>query len=159
MSTQSSQRGFLLVEVMIGVVILLIIVVLVGVIIGRYLDNRTLLLHETKRMYLAEAGYEMIRHVRDDGWETLADLALETEHFLAVSTTSIGVTTAPEVISGVYHRSFILENLFRAEDGSVVPADTVNATADENGRVVTVTVWNETGTTTMHSVITNLFEL
>lgn len=152
-------RGVALVEVLVAVVIATIVSIFVAASITQYVESRAALLHDTQKLYLAEAGYEAVRFIRDTSWQTFADLPYDTTHYLRVGTSTIAATTTPETIYGRYERSFTVHPLYRDSAGEVVAASSSDATEDAAGRVIRVHVADERSTTTIESIVTNLFAI
>lgn len=159
MRVTQQQAGVTLVEVMIGVSIIAVALVAIGYSVNAYVDARTALLNNLKSAYLAEEGYELVRSVRDDDWNTLDALSLDTLHYLAVSSTSATVTTVPEVIDVDYVRSFELHELYRGSDGDITGSTTFGASLDDDGRWLEVHVNGPNGTTTFQAIIANIHAL
>lgn len=151
-----TQAGVTLVEVIIGITIISVSLVAIGYSINAYVDARAALLTDVKAAYLAEEGYELVRSLRDDDWNTIDALALDTLHFLAVSSTSAAVTAAPEVIDALYTRSFELRALYRDGNDDIVDSGAPGASIDDEGRMLDVHVHGPNGTTTFEAIITNI---
>lgn len=156
MKYATKKSGVTLVEVILGISIISIAAVAIGYSIDAYVATRAALLSDLKAAYLAEEGYELVRSVRDDDWMVLGALALDTLHYLDVSSTTATVTATPEVIDGEYTRSFELEALYRNASDDVTTFGAPGATIDDGGRRLEVNVHGPNGTTTFEAIITNI---
>lgn len=158
--THLRSAGVSLVEVLVGVSIGALVAVFLVAGVQQYVAVRTVMLAEVQRAYLAEEGYELIRFLRDESWTNVSTLSTGTWYGLALSSGDITSTTTPEVVNGEYHRTFQVAPLYRFADGSVAgTSDPGGATEDTNGRFVTVRVVGSQGTTTMESIVTNIFDI
>lgn len=152
--SNKDQVGVTLVEVMIAIAIIAIMIVVVGYSVLTYVDARTQLLDDTKGLYLAEEGVELLRALRDEDWNTIDALTLGGTYGLAVSTTTIGIAGATEVIDGVFYRSFVVSEVRR--DGNDDIDLSGGGSVDPNTRSITVSVFGPTGTTSLTSIFTNV---
>lgn len=157
--TRKGQSGVTLIEVLVGVSIVAVSLVAIGFSVNAYVDARTALLVNTKATYLAEEGYETLRAIRDTDWNTLDALAVDTEHYLSISTTTIAVSATPEVIDTDFHRSFILREVYRNASDDIVSSTTPGATVDDGSREATVYVGTPVGTSSLQAIITNIHAL
>lgn len=137
--------------------IITVVTIFLAVTVNQFVVARSVMLEDTHKLYLAEEGHEAIRHVRDDNWEELAALDLGELHYLAFATSTLSVTSTPEVIDGTYTRSFRLTELYRDDSGDIVSATSSGATVDPDGRVVTVLVADARGTSTLQSILADIF--
>lgn len=70
-------------------------------------------LNGIKAGYLAEETVEALRMTRDDSWNNLAALSLGQPYHLLFSGDVWLATTSPQLIDGLFSRTFILESVFR----------------------------------------------
>jgi type II secretory pathway pseudopilin PulG len=160
MTRGSQQLGISLIEVLVGVSIITVSLIAIGFSVTAYVDARAALLVNTKSMYLAEEGYETLRAIRDVDWNTVEALALDTEHYFDISTSTIGVTGTPEIIDTDYRRWFVLQEVHRNSDDDIVaPGGLGVTTVDPGARDVTVYVQSPTGTSSLRAILTNLHAL
>lgn len=151
-----AQSGITLVEVVVGISIIAAAVVAIGFSVNAYVDARAVLLTDVKATYLAEEGYEIVRALRDDDWNTIDALALDTLLYLDVSTTTIAIGGSPEVIDTDFTRSFVLRELYRNGSNDITSSTTAGATVDDEGREIEVYVNGPNGTTSFQAIFTNL---
>lgn len=143
-------------EVLIGVSLVTIIAVFVGITVTQFVNTRNVILSDTKKMYLAEEGYEIIRFLRDENWTNISGLSANTYYHLQVSTTTVSIGGSSEVIDGRYHRSFLIQPIYRNGSGNVVASTTAGASLDTDTKKVFIYVGDINGTTTINALLTNL---
>ena len=153
----NTNRGITVVEVIVAVGIVALVAVFAAVTVSQLVASRLSLLHETERVYAAEEGYEMVRFLRDSDWDTFAALDTNEAHYLDISTSTIAFTDTPEFVAPDVARRIHIDPLYRDGGGAVVASSTAGASSDAGGRVVTVEVAGPRGTTTLESILTNLF--
>lgn len=151
------QKGITIIEVVIGATILSAVIIFIGYAVTLYIDARENMLNDTAVLYLAEEGYELVRSIRDDDWNTLDVLTLNTEYGFNVTSSNISVVASPEIIDSTYRRTFKLRALYRDSDGDVASSTTPGAAVDAESRELVIVVGSENGTSTLEAVITNLF--
>ena len=158
MFNHQSNRGISVIEVLIGLSLFAIIFVFIYETLTLFFVNHNRLLEQTQAVYLAEAGQEYVRYLRDADWTTLTDdLSVGTTYYLSVSTTTIATTTSPEVIDGKFTRSFVLWPGYRDADDDLVASTTPGATPDSGSYQVTTQVsWGTNGSVHLESLLTNL---
>lgn len=148
------EQGVFLVEVLIAVSIAVTVAVFVSATIALFVTVREGLTQEARKYYLAEEGYEIVRFLRDEDWDTITSLTAGQHYGLAVSTTTLAITTAPEVTAGAYTRTIVVGPLRRATNGEIVSS---GGTVDNQGRTVEVFVVDGRGTTTLKAILVNLW--
>lgn len=157
---QRHQFGISLIEVLVGVTVLSVSLIFINYTITLFVTAREELLADTRALYLAEEGYELVRALRDNNWNSIAGLDLDTYYALTPATTSIAISgTVPEIIDDEYRRSFEVRALYRDADDDIVASTSPGSSPDGNGREVIVRVGGPVGTSTVRGVVTNLFEL
>lgn len=106
-----------------------------------------------KADYLAEEGGEVLRIMRDDNWDNIASLALGQPYHLVFSDGAWLATTSPQLIDGLFSRTFILEQVFRdAQDNISLSGD-----SDPSSRKIILEVSWGTKSKEVITYITNLF--
>lgn len=153
---QTNKRGVALVEVLIGVSLITIVVAFVGLAVTQFVNTRNVILSDTKKMYLAEEGYEIVRYLRDENWSNISNLTNNTYYFLQVSTTTLSIGGSSELIDGVYNRSFLVQPVYRNNSGSIVAANGAGAALDSDTKKLIVYVSDVNGTTSVSALLTNL---
>jgi len=148
-------QGFGLVEVMIGVSLVTVIGVYVSLTVSQFVQVRNQILDDTKKVYLAEEGYEIIKLLRDEDWNNIGSLSLDTSYYLQVATTTLSIGGTSEVIDGQYNRSFLLREVYRNGSGNIVASTTAGSTVDTDSLNVFVYVGDSNSTTSMQSILAN----
>jgi type II secretory pathway pseudopilin PulG len=157
MRHSKQQSGVALVEVLIAIGVIVSIMVVVGFSITTYVEARAKLLSNAKALYLAEEGYEILRATRDEDWNTISALTPGDTYSFAVATTTLAISSTIEVIEGQYYRSFKVEEVDRAGNDDIDLSG--GGTVDSGTRLVRVSVFGPSGTTTLEAVLTNIYAL
>lgn len=109
-----------------------------------------------KGQLLAEEGLEVIRLVKGAGWNTLSSIPMNESRYFALASSSWAITTTPEIIDGVFARSFQLLPVGRNVSDDIVSS---GGTIDSNTLLAQVTVswfWKDATTSVMYSTyVTN----
>lgn len=153
-----SSRGVTVIEVLIGAAMVSTIVIMVLVTLSLFLDSRQELLTKTKSLYAAEQGIEMLRWLRDDNWNAIATIPLNTTYYLSVATSTLGVSATPEVLEGTLRREFVARSVYR--DGTtddIVASTTAGAVIDTGAREIEMRVGDGQSTSTLFVVLTDIF--
>lgn len=151
-----TQNGVSLIEVIVGISVVSVILIVVGFSVNAYVEARSRLLIDTKKMYLVEEGYEMLRMIRDNNWNDINTLTMGDIYYFSVSTSTIAVSTTPEIIDGTLYREFVVENAYRDGDDDLVDSSVAGAVVDINTKIVTIFVGGVNATTSLEAVLTNI---
>ena len=150
-------QGLSIVEVLLGLSLFAIIFLFIYQTLTLFFLEHARVIEHTQAVYLAEAGQESLRYLRDEDWNTLADLTPGTTYYLSVSTTTIATSSSPELINNKYSRSFTLWPAYRNSDDDLVASTTPGATADAGSVVSIVRVtWGADKVVQLESLLTNL---
>ena len=134
------QRGVTSLEVVIGVSIAGVILVYATYAVMEFINSARDITEKTEALYLAEEGLELVRFIRDESWSNISSLPLNTTRYLAVTSSSVSVTTTPEVI-GNFTRSFRIEDVYRnSSNDDIVASTTGGSIGDDNSKYVDMTV-------------------
>ena len=137
MTSHSNNRGFGVIEVLIGLTIISIVIAAAFSISTRSLQVRALSVDNVQASLLLQEGAEAVRLIRDSGWATTSALALGMPYSLAWN----GVMWAPAapdgLIDGFFDRRFSLSSISRDSGHRIV---TSGGTVDPDGRLVTLSV-------------------
>ncbi len=153
---QRQQAGLSIIEVVIAIGIISILAFTIGLVIANYIEQREELLSQTIRIYAAEEGFEMVRFLRDENWSQIQSLVTGQEYYFAITPNSIQLSAA--TTTDTFDRHVIVDQLFRRPDFTVTTSDDTDGSPDAAGRFVTVVALDARGTTTMESILTNVFE-
>lgn len=148
------QSGVSLIEVIIATSVVAIMIVAVGFSVTAYVSARAALLNDAKSLYLAEEGYEILRALRDDDWSVIEALTVGDTYSFDMAPTTMAISPTIEVIDGEFYRSFVVDTVER--DGNDDIDFSGGGAADAGARLVTVSVFGPTGTTSLSAVLTNL---
>ena len=147
------KKGISLVEVVIGVS--LIAVSLIGL-IGAYNFYFRIALKDTtfiQASFLLEEGLEVARLIRDDDWDSIANLTSGSFEYVNDSWQS---TTTPSSIDGFFYRTFVVSDVLRDSNDDI----SLSGTEDPNIKEITVNVsWFDKNSTTTKSISTYLTKL
>lgn len=155
MLLRQKSSGFSLVEIMIGISLVVVISVFVGATVVQFSSVRAQILDDANKAYLAEEGYEIIRLLRDADWSNINSLTTDTFHYLEVSTTTLAISSAPEMVENKYNRSFLLRDVYRNGSGEIVASTTAGASVDSDIKKVLVYVGDDNSTTTYQALLAN----
>jgi Tfp pilus assembly protein PilV len=113
------EHGFFLVEVVVATaVIAVVLLALIGA-ISKSVEVSTLALQKTQAAYLLDEGSEALKFVRNGSWNTIANLADDTNYYLTWSAGAWTVTDEPQAVDG-FTRSFVLSSVYRDSGGDIV---------------------------------------
>lgn len=103
---------------------------------------------------IASETIEAIRAVRDENWDNLANLSLETKYYPIISENKWVLTpTDPGPINGIYDRWFIAKRVYRDTNDDI----SSSGAEDPLTRKITATVeWVNRGKTEQINLITYL---
>lgn len=151
-----NNRGITVIEVVIGTAILAAVLVGITTVITQMVQARERVNSNLQALYLAESGYEYLRHLRDDAWTNIDGLTVDTYYFLSLSSSTISTTASPEIINGEFLRRFHVRSVYRDTNDDIV-ASTSGGTIDDESYEVWVEVGGQFGTSTLKGVLTNIF--
>lgn len=154
------ERGFGLVEVLIGVAIIVGATIGAGAAIGFYVKIGLKQTEKVQAAYLAEEGLEAVRFLRDAGFSTeIETLLVDQVYYLATTTTGWEATTSPVLIDNTFLRTLTFEEVWRRDsDKDIVASTSPDAkTVDESARRAVISVGSREGTTTIATYLVDLF--
>jgi len=153
-------KGVSVIEVMIALVIFSLIFSFIFTTFTLFFESQRLTLHSTQALYLAEEGQEMLRYLRDDNWMAFSSLTLNTPYYLDVASSSITTSNTPEVIDGMFTRSFMLTEAHRNNAHDLVDSGASGAVVDPESFIVVMNVeWGSGRVVELHALITNLHNI
>jgi type II secretory pathway pseudopilin PulG len=110
-----------------------------------------------KGQLLAEEGVEALRFIKSSGWSSLSGIPSGSLRYLALSVSSWGVTTTPEVVDGEFWRTVKVYQVTRDATDDIVSSGGI---VDPNTLLLESAVsWSwrgATSTASYQSYITNL---
>jgi len=152
----NKKRGVALIEILVGTSILTIALAFISNTLLLFLNTSDLALEQTRALYLAEEGHEFLRYLRDENWNTIANLTVGNTYYLSIATTTVAIGTTAEVIDGIYTRSVVVGQLRRNANNDFIQS---GGTVDAGGRVITVTVSWGSKDVVLSSILTNLYDI
>ena len=157
----SKKRGISLIEVLIGVSILALVTITMLFTMTLFLETRGEVMKKTKALYLAEEGLEVLRYLRDEDWEVFGtELSTDTVYYFSLSDTEVATTTSPEIIDGTYLREFEIHDVYRNNTSDDIVASTTGSSyVDSETMEVVVRVGFSDSTTTVRTLLTNIFDI
>jgi hypothetical protein len=153
-----THRGVTSIEIAIGVSIAALVLIFATNAIALFVNANRTASEKTKALYLVEDGLELVRYLRDGSWSTLSSLSANTTYYVSVGSTSIGITTVPQVVDG-YTPSFRISNVYRdTTTRDIVASTTGGSVADTSSKYVTMTTtWGApTSTLAITSILTEI---
>lgn len=143
---RSIERGNSLVEVVIGAAILSTVSLAffgtLSVLAGFHQKDML----SIKGSLLAEEGLEALRSIKGAGWANLSSIPTGQTRYLSLAPSSWGATTTPEVVDGLFYRSFRLSQARRNSSDDIVSS---GGTIDPGTLLADVSVaWKWKGSTT-----------
>lgn len=153
----SKTKGISLLEIIIGISIIFISVVSVISTYNFFFRMAQKNVKIVKAEYLLEEGIEIVRSMRDFGWQEFSDMPTNVDNFLFFNGTKWELSNNV-LIDNFFERKFIMTDVYRDGGDNI----SLLGTLDSGSKKVEVFVsWNEFGATTTISnsvILTNLFE-
>jgi type II secretory pathway pseudopilin PulG len=142
------QNGIVAVEAMFAIAIIALVVAYTGYSIVLFSTSAREVAEERQAIYLASEMIEGVRFIRDSDWAAFDALTDGAVYSLSFSSTTISVTTTPDVTEGFY-RTFVLRDAYRDPSSKdVVASTTPGAVVDSETRYVTANiVWGSASNT------------
>lgn len=152
------QRGFGLVEMLIGASVLSMSLLGISSFFQKTLEVSSLTQSAVQGDYLLEEGVEVVKLLRDAGYaNNIANLSTVAPIYLAWNGTNWATSTTNVFIDGKFERKITVSEVLRNASEDISETGTL----DSNTRLVTVSVaWNVKGATTTKTIqtyITNIF--
>jgi len=149
-----SQKGIGLIEILVGLSIISIVFLSFLVLAQYSLRAQEYSKSKIEAINLASEVIEANQSVRDENWNTLAALSLETQYYPVISGIKWTLTTTdPGLINGIYNRWVILERVYRDAN------DDINSSGIEDIQTRKATAfveWNDHGQIKQINLITYL---
>lgn len=113
-------------------------------------------LRDVKAAFLAEEGIEALRTMRDENWSNISFLTQDQFYHLIFSAGAWQATTDPQLIGGLFSRTFKLSPVYRDASHNIAPSGDLDTGAR---KIVLEVSWNNGAKkVALTSYITNLFE-
>ncbi len=154
----SYQRGFSLVEVLVGAAIIVSSLVGLLTIFGNLAQLNVKNIQAAQAAFLLEQGAEVARYWRDQNWSNISGLTAATNYRAVYASNRWSTSTTPTLIDGLFDRTIVATNVNRDSNQDIV---TSGGTLDSETRLITVTVaWRQdaaTTTKTLSLYLSNIF--
>lgn len=156
----SLQKGFSLIEIVLGIGMLTVSLVSITSYYKKVLDVSNDTTRHIQSGFLLEEGLESVKMLRDQSWSTkIASLSTTTSYYLYWSGTQWTATTTSQLVENTFVRSFKLTDVKRDANDDIANVGTY----DPGTKKLTVYVaWSHKGTKnvatdTAETYVTNLF--
>jgi type II secretory pathway pseudopilin PulG len=139
--TRRVSKGTFLVEVVIvvSIITLMLLATMQITALSTRISRRALA--ETQVAFLAEEGADVVRLIRDAGWNSFSALTTGTPYYLVHGVGGWTLTTSPTLVDSMFTRSVVFSTVNRDGNDDIV---TSGGTLDSGTRKVTVTIsWND----------------
>ncbi len=157
-------KGFSLVEVLIGAGIILMATTSVLSAYSLYLRAAVSNTSNIQASLLSEEGIEAVKSIRDGSWTSnIVPLSLNTNYYLAWNSSSSlwTLSTTASSIDNTFFRTVVFSNAYRDSSSNLTASTTFGATIDSGTREITANVsWLDRGATSTRSIstyISNIF--
>ncbi len=147
------KRGVSAVETVVGISLIALVLLFSISTVSQFVKSGSTRLTETQGLYLTEETLESARAVADLSWGKFVALPLNTDLYIARSTTTVSATTTVQTVSG-------FTSVFRlfAVNRDAVTNDIVTSggSADSGTRLISATTTWSGGSFTLTSYMTDL---
>ena len=157
--TKKNNSGFTLVEVLIAssIIVVSVLAVMSAAVKGIELSNRAL--KQTQANFILEEGAEAVRIIRDNNWENISTLSVDTNYYLSydinTNTWSLG-TTPVNQIDSIFDRTIIISSVNRDVNKDISESGDL----DSGIKKVTINVsWNSNGENINKSLVFYLSDI
>jgi len=144
MNTLTQQKGFGVVEIVIGSALISIVMFGLAASFQVALKLSRDTVHKTQAQFLLEEGLEAARLMRDDTWENIGGMATGTPYHLVFSGGSFATSTTPLLIDGTYDRTLTVSDVYRDGNDDIAGAGTI----DTGTKKITISVGWRSGSAT-----------
>ena len=103
---------------------------------------------------LASEAIEAVRSIRNESWDNISLLSLETKYYPIISENKWTLTlNDPGIINGTYNRSITIERVYRDANDNISESGTED---NQTKKVIAIIEWNDRGQTKQISLPTYL---
>jgi prepilin-type N-terminal cleavage/methylation domain-containing protein len=158
MQTFNKEKGFTIIEVLIGSAIILIGILALITAYTTYVQYALSNEKNTQMVYLQEEAIETMGFLRDSGWtKNIKNLSTTTTYYLIWSSNSWATTTTMQYVDSTFLRQITLSDVFRDSNDKIANSGTYDS--DTKKITVTVSYGGGKGTTTksLSSYLANLY--
>ncbi len=151
------KRGLSLIEVLIGAAIVSSAIIYIA---NSYANFVSLSGSNTTRIqatFLLDEGVEALKTMRGESWsQNISNLTASTTYYFVWSTNKWKATTTPQVIDGVFTRTFVLTPVYRDANFNIAQSGTLDAGSK---RVDLTVLWSDKGATTTKNLSMYMFNI
>lgn len=149
-----SQKGIGLIEILVGLSIITIAFLSFLVLAQYSLRAQEYSKSKLEAISLASEVIEATQSVRDENWNNIVSLSLETQYYPVISDNKWTLTTInPGPISEIYNRWVILEKVYRDANDDISSSGTEDI---QTRKVTTFVEWDDHGNIKQISLVTYL---
>jgi prepilin-type N-terminal cleavage/methylation domain-containing protein len=158
---KTQQKGFTLVEVIIASAIITILMFALMQAAQKGIVLSSQALEKTKASFLAEEGVEAVKSIRDNDWNTIANLSLNTNYYLSFNsnTKKWELNNTNNIIDSQFTRSIVFNSVNRDSNDDIVSS---GGSLDGLTKKVTVEVsWSSYGVSNNKNLsfyVANIFD-
>jgi len=127
MSSKKYQKGIGLIEVIVAVFVLTTVLSTLITVNNLYIKTSRANIKMTQGAYLASEAVEAIKTIRDNGWDIINAIPMNTTYYLyfnSVSSSWFATTTVESIPD--FSRSFSLNNVYRDQYGDISSSGTLD---------------------------------
>ncbi len=151
-------RGFMMVEIIVGISIIAVVVLAMMGVAQKSLALSRQSLHTAQASTLLEEGAEVVRLLRDNAWTNISDLTVGADYYPSYSGGVWSLSPTANTV-GIFTRTVVVSDVNR--DNSTDDIVSSGGTLDSGTKLITVTVsWAEGSTTitkTLQFYIADIF--
>lgn len=136
---KNNSYGFALVEVMVSAAILSAVTIALLSYAQKGLTLSNTSLRQAQANYLIEEGANAIKSFRNDSWDNISDLVLDTDYYFVISNGVWELSRTPSTINGIFTRRITFSEVLR--DNSTNDIVATGGTVDSDARQVTITIF------------------
>ena len=130
-------RGMSIAEVVVASGIAALMLVAIAQAFTAYENAQSRQSPAIKAQLLSEEGVEVLHLLRNTGWNVLSTIPAGTKRYIYFSGSVWSVTTTPEIIDGMFYRSFMTASTSRNSSFNIVSS---GGTVDPQTLLATVSV-------------------
>lgn len=142
MKKKLTNKGFMMVEILVAASIISVSILTAMAVAHKSIYVSRQSLHASQASYLLEEGAEVVKILRDNSWNNITALTVNTNYYPTFSSPNWSLSATPNAV-GIFTRTVTVANVKRddnTKDISSVGSD------DAGTKLVTVTVsWSEGG--------------
>jgi len=144
MKKNFTHKGFMIVEILIAISIITVSILSAIAVSEKSIFVSRQALHAGEAGFLLEEGAEVVRILRDNGWNNISVLDTATNYYPIFSSPNWSLSLTPNTV-GIFTRTVTITNVNRDDATKDISESGTN---DAGTKLITITVsWPEGGTT------------